>query len=84
MQLYTENGVRITEDEVRKIYGDKNVKFTLKMFDTMCKDLQKLRQYRSELGKLRPRIMNECFQDTVRQYVPTTFDSMMQDFGTRV
>jgi len=65
------------------LYGGKNkVDFTLEMFQEMARDPMKLREYRNALSKVRQRIRNDA-QEVV-QYMPTTFDSMMAEFGNRV
>lgn len=82
--LYNENGVKVTEEEIGKLYDDDNVKFTLAAFESMSKDSQRLRKYRQALKQFKYRLEAQAHNDTVRGYVPATFDSMMLDFGNRV
>lgn len=44
--LYKDNGVMVTENEIKRLYGNENVNFTLKMFENMTKDKERLRDYR--------------------------------------
>lgn len=38
--LYNENGVLVTESEIKKMYADENPLFTLAMFESITKDVQ--------------------------------------------
>lgn len=49
----------------------------------MNKDKQKLRQFRKEISKIMPEL-KRAVPARARQNIPTTFDVMMTDFGTRV
>ena len=83
VELYNQYGVPCSEDEIKMLYGGKDkVYFTLEMFQEMARDPMKLREYRNALSKVRQRIRNDA-QEVV-QYMPTTFDSMMAEFGNRV
>jgi hypothetical protein len=66
------------------LYGLDPLFFTLDMFTSITKDKAKLRNYRSVLKKLHVRLAAQADHDKLRQYIPTTFDTMMVDFGTRV
>ena len=54
------------------------------MFESFTNDEKALRVYRSSLKGLRPRLVAQASFDKVRDFVPSTFDSMMVDFGRRV
>jgi len=41
--LYNENGVLVSEDDIKAMYGDENVKFTLEMFESTLTDKIKLK-----------------------------------------
>ena len=66
------------------MYGDKNVKFTLKMFEDMNKNKQKLQQFRRVLKSIQMRLKSQAENNNSRVDIPSTFDAMMADFGTRV
>lgn len=74
----------MTEGEIRKLYSDENVMFTLPAFEEMGKDLKRLRNYRNTLKKLKNRLSYQASEASSRGYIPATFDSMMLDFGNRV
>jgi len=82
--LYNENGIMVTEDEIKKLYGDENVKFTLEMFESITNQKEKLKAYRSTLSRLRERLASDAMKENLRGYIPPTFDTMMLDFGNRV
>ena len=82
--LYNQNGVMVTEDEIKKLYGNAPVIFTLQMFSEMTKDKERLRNYRHQLKNLKIRLLAEAQYTNSRDSIPSTFDSMMVDFGTKV
>lgn len=82
--LYNDMGVAVTEDEIKRLYGDENVKFTLEMFESLPKDLKKLQQFRRALKTMRYRLDSEVIKNDFRKFIPSTFEAMMHDFGTRV
>lgn len=49
----------------------------------MTKDCIKLRKYRKELKRVRPRLLAEVQAQKLRSSIPTTFDVMMTDFGAK-
>lgn len=67
------------------MYGQKKVKFTLEEFETMNRNKERLKVYRQKLGTLHKdlTIQIKKYDKAERAYVPTTFDSMMTDFGHR-
>ncbi len=74
----------VTEKEIQKMYGEKNVKFTLKMFEDMNNNKKKLKQFREVLKSIQSRLKSQAENDNTRVDIPSTFDAMMADFGTRV
>lgn len=46
-ELYNKNNIMITQDEICKLFGETNLKFTLQMFEKMNEDKDKLRNYRN-------------------------------------
>lgn len=54
--LYNDNGVMVSENEVKRLYGSENVNFTLKMFENMTKNKESLRNYRQYLKSIRQRL----------------------------
>ena len=82
--LYNENGVPVTEADIKLIYSDDNPKFTLPMFQTITQDVHSLRKYRQSLQKIKPRLVAEAKLKAKRANIPNTFDEMMLDFGVRV
>lgn len=44
--LYNENGIKVDEDDVKMLYADEKVLFTLDSFESMNKDTIKLRDFR--------------------------------------
>ena len=54
--LYNDNGVKVTEEEIKEMYSDEGVLFTLDMFEKMYQDPIKLRAYRQVLKKLKYRL----------------------------
>lgn len=66
------------------MYGTENVQFTLDDFSNIVKDEQRLRVYREALSKIKYRLDDEAKKTQQRGFVPTTFDSMMLDFGNRI
>ena len=54
--LYNEQGIQVTEDEIRALYDDDKVLFTLNSFELMCKDSLRLRRYRNVLNDLKFRL----------------------------
>ena len=58
--------------------------FTLKMFESITKNEKALKNYRKGLKAIRGRLIAQASYDKVRTYIPSTFDSMMVDFGRRV
>jgi Ca2+-binding EF-hand superfamily protein len=82
--LYNENGVKLSEDEVKELYNDESILFTLDSFGQMNKDCIRLRNYREALGRLKHRLQAQANSTRIRGFIPTTFDAMMLDFGNRV
>ena len=82
--LYKQNGVHVEESDIEKMYGDPKVKFTLEMFDQLPKQPQALKTYRSNLRDIRHKLVREAEKEGIRGFIPTTFDSMMLDFGNRL
>ena len=50
----------------------------------MNQDKEKLRNYRDQLKKIKPRLMSQAVYCNTRKFIPTTFDTMMTDFGKSV
>ena len=82
--LYNDNGIKVTEEEIKELYDDEAVLFTLDMFSQMNQNSIKLRQYRETLEKIKYRLQAQAQHARIRGYIPTTFDAMMLDFGNRV
>lgn len=82
--MYNENGITVTEDEIKDLYMSENPKFTLKMFETITKDALPLRHYRQTIQKMNHRLRAEAKSKALRSFIPATFDAMMLDFGNRV
>lgn len=82
--LYNEQGINISEEEIKKLYDDEGVLFTLPAFEEFSKDVQRLRHYRLTLSKMYHRLAAEAYQKSTRGFIPRTFDAMMLDFGNRV
>lgn len=82
--LYNEQGINVTEDEIKLLYGTDKVRFTLSMFESMTKDKKALNNFRQNMKKLQMRLQDSAVRDRIRTYIPTTFDAMMVDFGARV
>jgi Ca2+-binding EF-hand superfamily protein len=55
--LYNDNGINVTEGEIKRLYDDENVMFTLPAFEDMSKDINRLRIYRNALKKLKNRLV---------------------------
>jgi len=58
--LYNDNGIKITEEEIKELYNDEAVLFTLDMFSEMNKDCIKLREYRETLEKIKYRLQAQA------------------------
>lgn len=84
MELYNENSIMVTEDEIHKLYGSNNINFTLQSFEQMNNDKRKLKNFRTVLKKIKPRLVSQSVPFKTRSFVPSTFDTMMADFGTKV
>lgn len=74
----------VTEKEIIALYSVNPVLFTLDMFTSITKDKEKLSNFRNVLKKLRVRLAAQADHEKLRTYIPSTFDTMMVDFGTRV
>ena len=83
-QLFNENGVAVTEEEIKKLYGEDKVVFTLDQFERIPKDQEWLRNFRKELKKIHNRLEVHANWEGTRSFIPATFDAMMIDFGNRV
>lgn len=51
-ELYNQNGVLVSEDEIKNLYNSETPKFTLNMFESITKDAIPLRHYRLFLHKI--------------------------------
>ena len=54
--LYNENGINVSEEEIKRLYDDENLLFTLAAFEEMNKDNVRLRKYREVLKKMKLRL----------------------------
>lgn len=59
--LFNENGVMVSEDDIKALFGDAKVKFTLEMFEQTLTDKFKLKIFRESLKKIKDRLLNESF-----------------------
>jgi hypothetical protein len=73
----------VDSEDIRNLYGAKDVRFTLQSFEKMNNDRGKLRTFRKELKGIKSRLIAHSEFHRKRGFVPSTFDEMMQDFGSR-
>ena len=66
------------------MYGREKVEFTLEMFESITKEPDALKTYRSGLHDIQRKLLRDAEKAGTRSFIPTTFDAMMLDFGTRV
>lgn len=61
------------------------MKFTLEEFENISKNKDRLKVFREQLGRIHQELTIKCKVDKKieRTSIPTTFDSMMVDFGRR-
>jgi hypothetical protein len=59
----------VDQDQVRSLYGTKNINFTLEQFESMAKNRQKLKNYRSELKAISYKL-KRSEKGVMQRYIP--------------
>jgi hypothetical protein len=91
-QLYNEQGIHVTEDEIKLLYRDDKIQFTLQEFENITKDPLRLNHFRRVLKQLQEELKDRKQKNDlaaegpirISNCIPPTFDTMMIDFGSKV